>query len=260
MALDAQSAARALAEWWDWAGVEAEPADLTPATAPARAAPATRAPAVVPAAQAADTARAIADGAQTIAELRKALEAFDGCGLKATARNTVFTDGVEDSEVLVIGEGPGREEDELGLPFVGRSGQLLDRMLAAIGLSRKTNLLISNVIYWRPPGNRPPTAVELATCAPFAERLVALHKPKLLILTGSTAVKTLMRREEGVTRLRGRKLQYAPPGGGQAVNALVMLHPAYLLRRPQEKRLAWADLLRLEAWAEELGVAREPRL
>lgn len=254
--MNVELAHRALAEWWALAGVEAEEYPL-PARSPvpAAAAPQRSAPARAAArSDPADTARAIAARASTIAELRAAVETFDGCGLKATARSTVFADGVETSPFLLIGEAPGREEDELGRPFVGRSGQLLDRMLASIGLDRKENLLISNVIYWRPPGNRTPTLAELAICAPFVERLIALHQPKLLILAGGAAAKHVLRREDSVGRMRGRRLAYQPSEGGPPVNALVMLHPAYLLRRPQEKRLAWADLLKLEAWAEDLGL------
>lgn len=252
---DLALAARALAEWWDLAGVEPfEPAPALPpveiprAPAPRRAAPP---------AQPAESARAAAAAAQTIAELRAAVTRFDGCGLKQTARNTVFSDGVESAEVLLIGEAPGREEDESGKPFVGRSGQLLDRMLASIGFDRNHNLLISNVIYWRPPGNRDPTQLETSICTPFVERLIALHRPKLVVLAGGAAAKAVLKRQDAVSKLRGRKLKFEIEGA--PVNALVMLHPAYLLRRPQEKRLAWADLLRLEQWADELGIARGAR-
>jgi DNA polymerase len=171
----------------------------------------------------------------------------------------VFGDGAEDAEVLLIGEGPGREEDEQGRPFVGRSGQLLDRMLSAVGLSRQSNIYISNVVFWRPPGNRPATQGELAACLPFVERLIELKRPKLLMLAGGVAAQTVLRRAEGVTRLRGRRLTYSQPGSTLSLNAMVVLHPAYLLRQPQQKRLAWADLLALEAWMDELGIARGPR-
>jgi DNA polymerase len=188
------------------------------------------------------------------------VEAFEGCGLKAAARHTVFGDGVETAEILLIGEGPGREEDEQGKPFVGRSGQLLDRMLAAIGLSRHTNVFISNVVYWRPPGNRPATQGELAACLPFVDRLIGLMAPKMLILAGGVAAQTVLRRSEGVTKLRGRRLRLDIKELTIPINTLVMLHPAYLLRQPQQKRLAWADLLALAAWLDELGVAGGPRL
>jgi len=260
---DSDAAIKSLAEWWDLAGVEpfapiaaasARAVASAPSAAPPRQAPsiARRAPAAP-----AEDARAAAAKAGSIAELGAILAAYDGCGLKQTARNTVFLDGAQGADVLLIGEAPGKEEDESGKPFVGRSGQLLDRMLASVGFDRQANLLISNVIFWRPPGNRPPTQAELAICLPFVERLIALARPKLLILAGGVPAKTVLKREDGVTRLRGRRLKYESEIG--PINALVMLHPAYLLRRPQEKRLAWADLLKLEAWADELGLERQTR-
>lgn len=266
-------AARALLEFWGAAGVDLDEAraivraaqaasarpDAQAAKAPIRqqppAAPARRAaPAPV------DGAKAVAQAAQSIAELRAAVMAFEGCGLKATAKNTVFSDGIEGSDVLLIGEGPGREEDESGKPFVGRSGQLLDRMLASIGLERASNLFISNVVFWRPPGNRPATQGELAACLPFVERLIQLAEPKLLILAGGVSAQTVLRRTEGVTKLRGRRLNYMSAELTKPINTMVMLHPAYLLRQPQQKRLAWADLLALETWLDELGAARKSRL
>lgn len=260
-----RSAARALLAFWRAAGVDMDEAEAVyaAAPAPAKVAPLNK---PVPSAKvrkaAADspveTARRLAAAAQTVAELRAAVESFDGCALKATARHTVFSDGVDDAQVLLIGEAPGKDEDQQGKPFVGRSGQLLDRMLAQIGLSRQVNILISNTIYWRPPGNRDPTPGETAACLPFAERLVELVRPKLLILAGKAAAHTMLRREDGVLKLRGRKLQYAREDLPAPVNVMVMLHPAYLLRQPQQKRLAWADLLTAETWLEELGVARAP--
>ena len=203
-----------------------------------------------------DDARALARGADSIAALRAAVASFDGCALKATARNTVFSDGCDDAPVLIIGEAPGKDEDEQGKPFVGRSGQLLDRMLGFIGLDRKSNVLISNTIFWRPPGNRDPTQGEIVACLPFVERLIELSRPKLLILTGKAAAHTVLRREDGVMKLRGRRLLYTREGLELPINTMVMLHPAYLLRQPQQKRLAWADLLLADAWLDELGLAR----
>jgi DNA polymerase len=273
-----QNAARALLAFWRAAGVDMDEAEAVFAARPA-APPAARAraptaaarepfridppaPKVRPKAQlqpaddAVNTARAMATAASTIAELRAAVDKFNGCALKATARNTVFSDGVDNAPVLILGEAPGKDEDEQGRPFVGRSGQLLDKMLATIGLDRKSNVLISNTIYWRPPGNRDPTQGETVSCLPFVERLIELSQPKLLILTGKAAAHTVLKREEGVMKLRGRELLYTREGIKAPVNAMVMLHPAYLLRQPQQKRLAWADLLLAEAWLEELGVAR----
>jgi DNA polymerase len=258
-------AGRALLDWWALAGVDLDdarailrapapaPAAKSPVAKPARAVPAVP---VGPASAAVELARA----ARTLGELRAAVEGFEGCGLKAAARTTVFGDGVESAEILLIGEGPGREEDEQGKPFVGRSGQLLDRMLESIGLSRTSNVFISNVVYWRPPGNRPATQGELAACLPFVDRLIELTAPKMLILAGGVAAQTVLRKSEGVTKLRGRRLRLDAKELTMPINALVMLHPAYLLRQPQQKRLAWADLLVLAAWLDELGVASGPRL
>ena len=259
-------AARALLAFWRAAGVDMDEAEAVYAAAPAPAAASARPAAPPPPAAprlkrspAADSslenARALAAAAKTISELRAAVEGFDGCALKATARNTVFADGALEAEVLLLGEAPGKDEDEQGTPFVGRSGQLLDRMLAQIGLDRKSNILISNTIYWRPPGNRDPTPGETLACLPFVERLIELTGPKLLLLTGKAAAHTVLKREDGVMRLRGRRLNYTREGR-PPINAMVMLHPAYLLRQPQQKRLAWADLLAVEAWLDELGVSR----
>ncbi|MGE0739942.1 MAG: uracil-DNA glycosylase family protein [Hyphomonadaceae bacterium] len=275
---NAQHAARALLAFWRAAGVDMDEAEAIFAASPARSATPTtqnrapvdrpnltapRAPVArarrVSGDQVVDSARALASAATTIAELRAAVQAFDGCALKATARNTVFSDGVDDAPVLIIGEAPGKDEDEQAKPFVGRSGQLLDKMLAAIGLDRRQNVLISNTIYWRPPGNRDPTQGEIVSCLPFVERLIELSQPKLLIMTGKAAAHTVLRREDGVMKLRGRRLAYNREGQASPVNAMVMLHPAYLLRQPQQKRLAWADLLLAETWLEELGVPRGAR-
>lgn len=267
---DSRAAALALLDWWGAAGVDLEDARAIVRAPPPEAAAAAPKPPPPPRPQAApakraapeplEGARAAAAAAASLPALRAAVEAFDGCGLKAVARSTVFGDGVENAEVLLIGEGPGREEDETGKPFVGRSGQLLDRMLAAVGLSRRTNLYISNVVYWRPPGNRPATQGELAACLPFVDRLIALMQPKLLILAGGVAAQTVLRRSEGVTKLRGRRLTASIEGLTNPINAIVILHPAYLLRQPQQKRLAWADLLALESWLDELGIARQGHL
>lgn len=262
MNADPAPAARALLAFWRSAGVDMDMAEAVYAAAPAAApaAPAREANKPKPApklraspSSAVADARTAAEAAQTIAELRAAVENFKGCALKATARNTVFADGVEGAPVLLLGEAPGKDEDEQGKPFVGRSGQLLDRMLAEIGLDRKYNILISNTIYWRPPGNRDPTPGETLSCLPFVERLIQLSRPKLLILTGKAAANAVLKKEEAVSRLRGRRLSY-PQSGQPPVNVMVMLHPAYLLRQPQQKRQAWADLLAAETWLRELGV------
>ena len=260
--IDPASAARALLAFWRAAGVDMDVAEAVYAAAPkATAAVAKPAPPITAprpkktVAAPVDAARALAATANTVAELRAAVEKFDGCALKATARNTVFSDGPDDAPVLIIGEAPDKEEDEQGKPFVGRNGMMLDRMLAQIGLNRQSNALISNAIYWRPPGNRPPTDGEAMACLPFAERLIALTRPKLLILTGKSSAQMLLKRTETVAKLRGRRLSYTREGE-PPVNAMVMLHPAYLVGKPQQKRLAWTDLLLAEAWLSELGVAR----
>src|SRR5262249_31721293 len=160
--------------------------------------------------------------AASISELRAAVEGFDGCALKATARNTAFADGIEGAPVLVLGEAPGKEEDEQGKPFGGRSGQLLDRMRRLIGLRRQSKILISNTIYWRPPGNRDPTQGEIVACLPFVERLIDLAQPKLMLLLGKAAAHTVLKREDGVMKLRGRRLLYNREGLAAPVNAMVM--------------------------------------
>ncbi|MES1203905.1 MAG: uracil-DNA glycosylase [Pseudomonadota bacterium] len=259
-------AAEALLDWWALTGVDLGDSRQIMRAAPApiaaqpRAAPASRVqPASPPKAAGLEDARAAASAAKSLAELRAALDAFDGCPLKKTARNTVFADGAEDAEVMLVGEAPGKDEDEIGKPFVGRSGQLMDRMFAAIGLSRATNLFISNIIFWRPPGNRPPTQGEIAACMPFIQRAIELKRPKLLVMIGGMSAQTLLARDAGITRLRGKRLIYKGPDE-TPVNAMAMFHPAYLLRRPQDKRMAWADVLLLETWLDELGVKRGARL
>lgn len=179
--------------------------------------------------------------AASIEELRAELEAFEGCALKHTAMNLVFADGNPAAKIMLIGEAPGADEDRQGRPFVGVSGQLLDRMLASIGLDR-TNTYISNVLFWRPPGNRSPTDGEIAACLPFIEKHIALAKPEILILLGGVPTKTLLRTKDGIMKLRGRWTDYTPPGG-TPIRCLPTLHPAYLLRQPAAKRQAWHDLL-----------------
>lgn len=273
-----QDAARALLAFWRAAGVDMDDAEAVftarPAAAPEPRAQNQALPARVPfqiepptpkakpkaklqpADDAVNTARALAAAASSVAELRAAVDKFEGCALKATARNTVFSDGVESAPILILGDAPRKDEDEQGRPFVGPAGQMLDRMLASVGLDRKDNVLISNTIFWRPPGDRDPTQGEAVSCLPFVERLIELNRPKLLIIMGKAAVNTVLQREDTVLKLRGRKLTYSRESLKGPVNAMVMLHPAYLLGRPQQKRLAWSDLLFAEAWLEELGVAR----
>ena len=187
------------------------------------------------------SARAIAAACQSVDEIEAALRTFDGCALRETALHLCFADGNPAARLMLIGEAPGAEEDRQGKPFVGPSGQLLDRMLATIGLDR-TRVYITNSIYWRPPGNRTPTPAEIAACQPFLERQIELIRPKLIGFVGGIAARGLLGVKEGVTKLRGRRLLYRL-ADGSTLPALVMFHPAYLLRQPAHKRLAWRDLL-----------------
>jgi DNA polymerase len=197
--------------------------------------------------QALSSAHALAAQAGTLAELRQALADYEGCALKQTATNLVFSDGAEAARVMIVGEAPGAEEDRQGKPFVGASGQLLDRMLGWIGLDRQSSVYISNVLFWRPPGNRTPTPAEVASVLPFVERHIALKQPDYLMLSGSAATKSLLSRTEGVLKLRGKWFAYQNPEMAAPVPTLVTLHPAYLLRQPAAKRLAWRDLLAFQA-------------
>jgi DNA polymerase len=215
-----------------------------PGRAAARAQPA-GAPVLQSAAAVAQSAREIAAACTSLAELEAALAAFDGCGLKETALSLCFADGNPAARLMLIGEAPGAEEDRLGKPFVGASGKLLDRMLATIGLDRQS-VYITNVIYWRPPGNRSPTQAEIAACQPFLERQIALLEPDLIVFVGGIAARALLGVNEGVTKLRGRRFTYLTQGG-RSIPALVMFHPAYLLRTPAQKRLAWRDLLAIRS-------------
>jgi uracil-DNA glycosylase family 4 len=195
-------------------------------------------------AEAAQSARLLAAGAESIEALAALVAAFDGCPLKRTATNTVFIDGNPAAAVMIVGEAPGADEDRIGRPFVGRAGQLLDRMLAAIGLS-ESQVYITNTVYWRPPGNRTPTPEEIEACAPFLARQIELLSPSVLVLLGGAAAKTILGVSEGIMRLRGKWLSYAC--AGRDLPTLATLHPAYLLRNPEQKRLAWRDLLTLQA-------------
>lgn len=194
---------------------------------------------------AASRAAAVAAAAQTREALRAALAAFDGCALAATATKLVFADGNPESGLMFVGEAPGVEEDRAGLPFVGPSGRFLDRMLASIGLDR-SKFLITNLIPWRPPGNRNPTDAEVLLCLPFLHRHVALTRPRHLVLLGSLATKALTGSPAGIRSLRGKWLDLAIPGLAEPVPTLPMLHPAYLLRTAGAKRDAWADLITLK--------------
>jgi uracil-DNA glycosylase len=249
-------AAESLLAFWAQAGVDVSLGDapVNRLLQPERPKPAaTATPIAGPVkvgAPAADIASAIAEaqslaaGADSLDALAAAIADFDSCGLKFEgARQAVFARGNPRADVLVIGEGPGGDEDVYGQPFVGRAGKLLDRMLAAAGLSDR--VFITNTVYWRPPGNRTPTAAEQAICRPFVDKTIALVKPKLLLLAGGASAKSILARDEGILSLRGRWFEWAAADGSAVLPALPTLHPAFLLRQPAAKKKAWGDLLTL---------------
>ena len=260
--------ARALAwllRWYAEMGVDlavdAEPHDRfaekeldKPRRAAASAEPAIRTPPPAPPALSADataqSARDAAAAARTLDELRARLLAFEGCALKATATQLVFADGNPDAGIMIVGEAPGADEDRVGRPFVGRAGQLLDKMLAAIGLDRR-HVYIANVVPWRPPGNRTPTPIETSACLPFMRRQIELVHPKILVCLGAAATQTLIGTREEIMRIRGRWHEYDL--AGTKIAAIAMLHPAYLLRQPSHKKFAWQDLRQLAKMIEKIG-------
>lgn len=270
MATDSDlNALRQILEWHVEAGVDlalddaphdrfAEDAAPPPAAQPAPTPRAPRpaahlvpaAPVIVSPDDAAMDARAGAQSAATLDALKALMQGFNGCALKQTARQLVFADGNPRARIMLVGEAPGRDEDEQGLPFVGRSGQLLDRMLAAIGLDR-TSVYISNIIPWRPPGNRTPTPHEVTICLPFIARHIELVNPDILVCLGGPSAQTLLNQREGILRLRGRWFDYTT--SQRTIPALATLHPAYLLRQPAQKKLIWRDLRALDEKAMELG-------
>lgn len=204
--------------------------------------------------EAINSARKAADAANNLDELRKAIESFDGCNIKKTANNTVFSDGTANSDIMFIGEAPGANEDVEGIPFCGASGKLLDQMISCIGLSRKENCYITNTLFWRPPGNRRPTPEEIAICRPFVERHIALFKPKLIILVGGTAITSVLNSKLAITKMRGKLYDYNNQYLEQPIQTTVLFHPSYLLRSPGQKRHAWQDLLTIKQFLHEHGV------
>lgn len=248
----------AVLEWYQTAGVDFAVAEspldrfaVPPprarqklAAEPVRAAEPATADAALPIGGDPLAAETLASAAQSLDELKAAMAGFEGCSLRFRATQLVFADGNPEAPLMLVGEAPGSEEDRLGKPFVGRAGQLLDRMLAAIGLDRRA-VYIVNMVPWRPPGNRNPTAEELAVCLPFLRRQVALVKPKLMMTLGNVPTQTLFDTTTGITRMRGqwRDLEV----GGHSVPTLATLHPAFLLRTPSAKRHAWQDLLSVRA-------------
>lgn len=217
------------------------------AAAPLPTLPAPTLPALaVPDEAQAAKAREMAREARTLDELREMLEHFDGCNLKLTAKQTAFSDGNPQAPLMLVGEAPGRDEDIAGKPFVGRSGQLLDRMLAAIGIARTDGAYIANVIPWRPPGNRTPTPLETEICRPFIERQIELANPKVLVTLGGPSAKVLLHATDGVLKLRGKWKTHVTASGVE-IPTMPTLHPAYLLRNPAHKKLAWRDFLEIAA-------------
>lgn len=260
-------AAHALAAWWEMAGLE--PIDLDgeikrlqaelgpPAVELVRDA-APRKPMVARAqpasarkpTEALADAQALATACTSIEALHKAVVAFDGCTLKTHARNTVFGDGTKGAPIMIIGDAPDRHDDETGQCISGANGQLLDKMLASIGLSRDTNCYVAPLIPWRPPGDRKPTAEEIAICLPFIKRHITLAAPKALLFVGGASAQSLIESGDSIMKLRTKTLSY------DGIYAQSILSPAYLMNRPSEKALAWKDLLRFEAEISARGVAK----
>ena len=271
-AMSGDQAIRALLEWYTLAGVDQaidrvprdryreaataleaaaepplspEPATTTAAAPAPPPPPMPPAETLLPPGDATWSAQEIAAACTSLDQLVAAVRTFDGCALKRTATNTVIGDGNPQAALMIVGEAPGAEEDRQGLPFVGPAGRLLDRMLAAIGLDRSA-VYITNMLPWRPPGNRSPTAEELAICQPFLERQIELIAPRILVLVGGIAAKALLNRREGITRLRGQWFPFSTPRMEGAIQATATFHPAYLLRTPSAKREVWRDLLEIE--------------
>lgn len=256
---DNRAQLEALLGWYEAIGVDAvvlpEPVDRFAAPPPAAVAPPPTVPyapppaafdAPFPASGEGDEimhARAAAAKAETLDDLRAILADFEGCPLKQTARQLVFADGNPAGRLMLIGEAPGREEDQQGKPFVGRSGQLLDRMLAAIGLDR-AGVYIANVVPWRPPGNRTPSPLETEICKPFIARQIELADPDVLVFLGGAASKAITGSSEGILRARGKWSSYRT--AQREIPCMATLHPAYLLRQPAQKRLAWRDFLAIK--------------
>lgn len=229
----------------------AAPVPVAPRAAASRPAPSPPPPSLT-GSDAVGDAMKVAAAARSLAELKATMEAFEGSALKRGATNTVFADGTPSGRVMFIGEAPGRDEDRIGKPFVGRAGQLLDKMLASIDLDRGRNCYITNVINWRPPDNRDPSPEEAAICLPFLRRHIELANPGIIVLLGAVAARHVMGVTEGIMRTRGRWLEYRV--GDIMVPVMPTLHPAYLLRQPAHKKLAWRDLQAVASRMEALGL------
>lgn len=276
---DPQSLAlKALTLWWADMGIEADPApptrpkrlavstSSTPAKADPLQSPEKPAIATPQAAQAAgfggldgdpEEARKAVAKAKTLDELKAAIEAFDGCALKRTSRNTVFARGNPDADIMIVGDAPARDEDEQGKPFVGKPGQMLDRMIRASGLDPNADIYMANVLNWRPPHNQLPSPEDISVCLPLIERHIALVQPKYLVLFGGVSAQALLRATTGIMKLRGRWAEYrfkdVDGEAGDHIPAMPTLHPSHLLRRPQEKARAWRDWLEVVKKVESEG-------
>jgi uracil-DNA glycosylase len=273
-ALSPLVAAKALAAWWEMAGLE--PVDVeTRSKALVRAmgtqnleadhnptskiVPSTRAQAQAARKPTDSLAQAVAlaKACTSIEALRKAVEAFDGCTLKSHARATLFANGTVGAPIMIIGEAPDRSDDDTGMCFSGPAGQLLDKMLASIGLDRASNCYLTNMIPWRPPGDRRPTAEEIAICLPFVQRHIELASPKAILFIGGASAQALLEKSDSIMKLRAKSFSYnAAQGQDPGIYAQCLLSPAYLLNRPSEKALVWRDLLRFAAEISVRGVAR----
>lgn len=198
--------------------------------------------------------RSIADTCNTLEALKDAVVNYKGLAITKTATNTVFSDGNPQSEIMMVGEAPGAEEDLQGIPFCGASGKMLDQMFSYVDIRREKNFYITNTIFWRPPGNRRPTPEELAICAPFVEKHISLIKPKLIILVGGTAVAALLDSKLGITKLRGKFFDYTNQYLDAPIKTTAIFHPSYLLRSPGQKKLAWQDILMLKQYIDENNI------
>lgn len=250
--LDAPPAANSAAEMVSQAGASRVPREQPPAEPPSQASARSAPRAFDPSQASADAERAAA-ACRDLAALEEAVRAFDGCVLKATAMNTVFADGDPDAPVMYVGEAPGAEEDRQGKPFVGASGQLLDKMLDAIGLGRG-GVYITNAVFWRPPGDRTPTRAEVAVCLPFVRRHLALKRPKLVILGGATAAQAVLESKLTIGRLRNKWHGLKLGDDGDPIPTIATYHPSFLIRTPERKRDAWMDFLRLRMKLRELAI------
>ncbi len=192
------------------------------------------------------SAKKAAQEAKNLTELRQAIENFEGCNLKKMATKTVFSDGNPNAKIMLIGEAPSNLEDLQGIPFCDDSGKILDEMFKAIHMSRTENFYITNVIFWRPPGNRRPTDEELAICRPFVERHIQLLNPEILVLVGSTAMNSVLGVNDQISNVRGQFFDFAPQFLSRSIKSFVIFHPSYLMRQPTKKKIAWLDMLTLE--------------